>query len=121
MLNLDQLKQVNDQYGHLEGDWYLKHFTECVRACIREDDIFARLGGDEFCLILRGCRHKYAQKKMLRIQKQFCVADEHPYEKNFSYGLVSIPKNHGILKVEELIKQADAVMYKQKREHREAK
>lgn len=116
--DLDHLKQVNDRYGHLEGDKYLKHFVECVRRCAQEDDIFARMGGDEFCLILRRCKMKYAQKKMIRIQKLFCQQKEQPYEKNFSYGLVSIPRGHGILRVEELIERADAVMYQQKREHK---
>ncbi|MDD6661080.1 MAG: GGDEF domain-containing protein [Lachnospiraceae bacterium] len=128
--DLDHLKYVNDHYGHREGDWYLCHFTECVKHEIRTDDIFARIGGDEFCMILRGCPKQRAEERMIRILARFrgeesLPASDQPnkeshfYPKSFSWGTVEIPQSHGPIEVEEIIHQADGVMYRQKRAHKE--
>jgi diguanylate cyclase (GGDEF)-like protein len=49
-LDLDGLKQINDQHGHAAGDETLRSFAEGVKAIIRGTDAFARIGGDEFLL-----------------------------------------------------------------------
>ncbi len=54
MLDLDELKAVNDAYGHDAGDEHLVRIAEELSASIRRDDTVARWGGDEFVLILRG-------------------------------------------------------------------
>jgi diguanylate cyclase (GGDEF)-like protein len=54
MLDLDYFKKINDRFGHLTGDAALKHFTELVKAELRERDHFARLGGEEFAALLPG-------------------------------------------------------------------
>lgn len=118
--DLDQLKYVNDTYGHAEGDRYLCRFTELVRARIREYDVFARLGGDEFCLVLPNCSAATAQKKMLSLQQAFAAlpaAPNAPYERMFSFGVAAAEKNHGIVTIDSLLQQADAAMYAQKRCH----
>ena len=117
--DLDHLKEINDTYGHMEGDWYICHFTEIVKQSIRHDDIFARVGGDEFCLILSACTKKNADRKMRRIRKAFAERIDKPYPKSFSYGIVEIPGCHEYVTPEELIHQADAAMYLQKRNHKE--
>lgn len=117
--DLDHLKEINDTYGHVEGDWYICHFTEIVKQSIRPDDIFARVGGDEFCLILCACTKKNADKKMRRIRKAFGERVDKPYPKSFSYGIVEIPGRHEGMKPEDLIRQADTAMYMQKKDHRE--
>ncbi|MFO8191475.1 MAG: diguanylate cyclase [Bacillota bacterium] len=52
MLDVDDLKAVNDQHGHLVGDRVLKEFTVLVQGRLRSSDVFARWGGDEFIILL---------------------------------------------------------------------
>lgn len=118
--DLDHLKYVNDNYGHGEGDWYIRHFSDTVSCNIRQEDVFARIGGDEFCIVLRHCQVETARRKMRRIQKLFASEKEHPYKKGFSFGLEEIPEGHGSLIIEDIIGHADRAMYRQKREHTRA-
>ena len=54
VLDIDDFKQVNDQYGHLVGDTLLQHFTEFVQRYLEGDMILARWGGEEFVLLSHG-------------------------------------------------------------------
>jgi GGDEF domain-containing protein len=54
--DLDRFKQVNEHYGHAEGDWALKAFADLLRFCLRASDVVARTGGDEFVALLSGER-----------------------------------------------------------------
>ena len=116
--DLDHLKEVNDTYGHPEGDWYLTDFAETVKENIRENDVFARLGGDEFCIVLKKCPQEQAAEKMEHILHVFNRRGAKPYEKSFSYGIVPLTAGHGTVDLDEILEQADAAMYRQKRERK---
>lgn len=115
--DLDHLKYVNDNYGHAEGDWYLRLFVSTVMNFIRKDDIFARIGGDEFCIILQKCPPDLAEEKMKKIQNEFINNTTKPYPKSFSYGIIELKPEHPNITIEQIIQQADAIMYKQKKLH----
>ncbi len=71
--DIDRLKQVNDEFGHLAGDAVLRLVVHTLLASIRETDWIARFGGDEFCIVLpesgvRGAR-KIAERAQLKLQK----------------------------------------------------
>ena len=52
MIDLDNFKSINDQYGHPVGDAALLHFAMTLRQHVRQEDALARLGGDEFALVM---------------------------------------------------------------------
>jgi len=65
MFDLDHFKKINDNFGHLCGDWALKEVTRVCEKLGRQNDIFARLGGEEFCIVLPSCNIEVA---MLRAE-----------------------------------------------------
>ncbi|UCC38343.1 MAG: PAS domain S-box protein [Candidatus Aminicenantes bacterium] len=72
MIDIDDFKQYNDTYLHLEGDEVLKQAAEVISTNIRkEEDWAARFGGDEFCIILRGRKATEALIVAERIKKKF--------------------------------------------------
>ena len=117
--DLDHLKYINDTYGHGEGDWYLRYFVNTVKEHIRKGDIFARIGGDEFCMILVDCTKKDAEERIRQMQDEFGCERTKKYAKSFSCGIVEIEKNHETVSREEIMEQADRIMYEQKRAHKE--
>lgn len=52
ILDIDNFKRINDTFGHLAGDDYLKRFSFVLTRCLREQDICGRVGGEEFLIIL---------------------------------------------------------------------
>lgn len=54
LIDMDNLKPINDTYGHPTGDRALQHLASAILACARRNDICARVGGDEFCVLFLG-------------------------------------------------------------------
>lgn len=116
--DLDNLKYINDKYGHTEGDSYIRRFVDVVKSHIRVGDIFVRIGGDEFCIVLRGCTDETATKKVEQMQNAFSRGFTEEYTSGFSCGIVEVTEKYEEIDVMDLLKQADAVMYEQKIEHK---
>lgn len=117
--DLDHLKYINDNFGHMEGDWYLQHFVHTVQNFVRKEDIFARMGGDEFCLIMEDWSLEIAQERLTYMQTAFEHVETRPYPKGFSFGVVEIPSGHEEISVNEIIAKADKIMYQQKKQHKQ--
>ena len=112
-LDLDELKQINDTYGHLEGDRALKDTADLLRDCFRESDMIARLGGDEFAVFIAEADQA---KIVQRIQEKLAELNSLPdrrYPLSFSMGIVAsdVAKD---AEMEILLKRADSLMYEQK-------
>ncbi len=117
-MDLDNLKFVNDRYGHLEGDNYLCSFVQTVKEHIRENDVFARLGGDEFCILFFGCLKATVTDKMEKLRASFAGVGGEKYTASFSYGITEIRDNPENLSVSRILEQADRIMYEYKRLHK---
>jgi diguanylate cyclase (GGDEF)-like protein len=115
-VDLDRLKQVNDTFGHHEGDWVIKALSGSLAESIRDGDVAIRLGGDEFLLVLHDCSRESAAQLIGRIEQKLrdsSYAKDCPYQVSASFGLVIYdPLIH--LTPEILVDAADKHMYEVK-------
>lgn len=70
LIDIDDFKKFNDEFGHLYGDKILKKTAKFLKNSVREFDIVARWGGEEFPIILRGTNLKQAKKRAEIILKK---------------------------------------------------
>lgn len=79
MVDLDDIKQVNDRYGHHEGDAMLMRFAELLRRSVRAEDLVGRMGGGEFLLVLPDTPSPAAQalgerlRQLARVERLGCT------------------------------------------------
>ena len=117
-LDVNGLKQVNDILGHKMGDQLLQSVAYVIKNSIRENDFVARMGGDEFIVVFSDIGKEVAENIWGRIYDKFEEINEtedRPYAISVSHGIVSCDKDSKPISSEEFIKQADALMYEQKR------
>ncbi|MBN1777834.1 MAG: GGDEF domain-containing protein [Clostridiales bacterium] len=116
MIDVDDFKQINDRYGHIEGDRALKATAEILRECFGGRYFIARYGGDEFAAVLKDCgRELMAQylKKMEdeRIRKNIEISK--PYAIRLSIGAY-IFRGSEIVNLHRLYMKVDELMYRDK-------
>jgi diguanylate cyclase (GGDEF) domain len=116
-LDLDDLKTVNNYYGHLSGSRTLQEVAKRILAAVRGIDKVVRFGGDEFCIILPHTDQEQAVAVANRVRKSLIASTFHLGEAidisvSASFGIATYPV-HGITK-DDLIRQADAAMYRVK-------
>ncbi len=117
MADIDHFKLFNDTHGHQRGDELLQRFAEVVRGKLRSCDLGARYGGEEFLILLT----ETGPEGALRLAETLRQAVEEirmdgRKAVTVSIGVASFPENGG--DVESLIRQADAALYRCKREGR---
>lgn len=120
--DLDGFKQVNDHFGHLEGNRVLRIFAERLKQVCRGYDYVARMGGDEFVIVAPGLTPKAAQAKISVLRELSRAAGYEVCRKDMlslSVGLAIYP--HDGLNAERLLAEADRSMYKAKKQHRDHK
>ncbi|WFD10143.1 GGDEF domain-containing protein [Tepidibacter hydrothermalis] len=69
LIDLNNFKYINDNFGHHQGNNILKIFSDTVRTFIRKDDLFARCGGDEFLILLKDIDLNIAQIRIAQIRE----------------------------------------------------
>lgn len=115
MIDLDNLKYVNDTYGHDFGDDYIKTAANVFKGFREYDGVVARMSGDEFNVFLYGFEKKDDIRKIIdiirsRLQKSYCIiGDGSHYKIRASAGIAWYPDDSQ--SYEMLIKYADFTMY----------
>ena len=122
ILDINELKKVNDTYGHEAGDLLLRRFVQGVKECLTKDDIFARYGGDEFAIIFTGKDRSQVEKIIENARFNFkdipfMYCGKKVTIISFEYGVTEFPTETA--EYEELVRLADARMYKEKKKNKE--
>lgn len=115
-LDLNDFKSINDKFGHAEGDKALIAFANQMIITFRDSDVFARYGGDEFVILLTNSSIKSAEDIIDRFQQAIEIHTKEnnlDYGLSFSSGIISVESEKGY-SIENLLHEADALMYKQK-------
>jgi len=116
MMDVDRLKQINDSFGHLEGDRALKRTAEVLEETFRDSDVLARLGGDEFAVLaVEASGHSEAKIKTRLFECLKAIsAEPSRHEISLSVGLARFDPCSRT-SIGELLAKADESMYEQKR------
>jgi diguanylate cyclase (GGDEF)-like protein/PAS domain S-box-containing protein len=118
--DLDGLKQINDSYGHKEGDRALIKTAEILRETFRNSDVLGRLGGDEFTVFASVEPEGGVETVMARLNDKLQKHNSQssaPYKLSVSVGLAFMHP-HEKQTVEDLMAQADESMYHNKRQRK---
>ncbi len=105
-LDLDELKEINDRYGHPAGDALLVAAAESLQSVVRREDVLARVGGDEFAVLVSDCDPGCLDRLMARLR---VVLDS--VGVRASIGAVSVPAGTGLRQAWSI---ADRQMYAEK-------
>jgi len=111
LLDMDGLKIINDQYGHLTGSRALVRIGKILRSHSRAIDTAARYGGDEFALVLPEASKDTASRVVSRIRERLAAEPEHP-ALSVSAGVAAFPEDGDT--PEKLLGSADRALYAMK-------
>ncbi|MFQ5994874.1 MAG: GGDEF domain-containing protein [Acidiferrobacterales bacterium] len=116
LLDIDDLKAVNDQYGHKIGDHLIRTVAESVAKSLRRSDIFARFGGDEFAMLLSNTGRRGATVLAENIRRQIegavCAVNGNRIRSTVSMGIAALTARDND---KTLFARADEALYQAKR------
>jgi diguanylate cyclase (GGDEF)-like protein len=122
VIDLDDLKQINDTHGHAAGDRAIRAVAHAVRSVVRADDLLFRWGGDEFLVLMFGMPESKARARLDSLNARLArveLADARPP--------VAVGVSHGLARFDDLrelhdaIELADASMYRRKQSGKAAR
>lgn len=119
LLDLDNFKLINDSYGHIHGDSFLRAVAMRLQNCVRKSDTVARMGGDEFTLVVEDIQSwqdvsPIAEKVLASLNEPFLL-EGHRIKTTASIGISLYPEDG--LTPETLLQYADIAMYIAKQDH----
>jgi diguanylate cyclase (GGDEF)-like protein len=118
MMDIDHFKDLNDTYGHQQGDVVLKGMAGVLRRCVRDIDLIARYGGEEFVAILPETPKKnaviVAERMREMIENMEFEGRDEPLKMTASFGVSGYPDDNIKTRLD-LIARADEAMYQAKR------
>ena len=120
-IDLDLFKQINDRFGHAEGDRALTSFSQLLKETFRDSDVIGRLGGDEFAVLVTNADKSELDASLERLRSNLEIFNQkvqRGYDLLYSVGTVPFdPARHTC--VADLMADADALMYQQKRQSKQ--
>jgi len=120
MFDCDELKFVNDHYGHDRGDVYLKTASRLIGSIFKRSPVF-RIGGDEFAVILKDEDYKSREELLLQLEdvmNRINATNLNQWEQvHLAYGIADYDPNID-RKAEDVVRRADRAMYENKRERK---
>jgi diguanylate cyclase (GGDEF)-like protein/PAS domain S-box-containing protein len=118
--DLDGLKQINDSFGHMEGDRALRKTAQLLTETFRSSDVLGRLGGDEFTVFAAVESDGGVDSALERLNRKFAAfnaTSTTPYKLSVSVGLAIMNPDEAET-VEQLMARADKAMYENKRKRK---
>jgi len=123
MFDLNNLKYINDNFGHLAGDEAIKTFAKRLSVIIRRSDVFARYAGDEFIAIFLNTDYDSLTNRLDELldnmEQSSIVVDNGSIIVSFSYGIATFGEDS--ISLDELIRIADKKMYEMKKKNHKIK
>jgi diguanylate cyclase (GGDEF)-like protein len=117
--DLDDLKSINDTYGHAMGDQALVAAARILQTTCRQSDLVARLGGDEFAVLhfcsTKDCTDAILGRLQAHLREYNATSQDHPFKLSLSTGFAWYDPRYP-LSLEELLREADEMMYARKKE-----
>lgn len=114
IIDIDDLKKVNDKFGHRAGDKHIIDAAEIISGVFKETDIVARIGGDEFCAILPSVSISEARGIKEKIEE---VVQKRNLQGGLNMGLsVGIATSFSWDRASDVFQRADEDLYRNKRE-----
>lgn len=118
--DLDHLKQINDQFGHQEGDFAIKQAGNYLKESLRSTDVIGRIGGDEFAAVAVIKNENFGveiRDRIVLMSKLFNQSSDKPYYVEMSIGYVVYKWREG-LELNQMLSAADLMLYKNKAKKR---
>jgi diguanylate cyclase (GGDEF)-like protein len=114
--DVNNLKEINDAFGHREGDLALVRAADALEQTFRDSDVLARLGGDEFAVLALEASCENSEAILRRLEKTLkgSNAKETRYELSLSMGMARFDPKHPV-SLGKLIATADEAMYEEKK------
>lgn len=119
-IDLDKFKEINDNFGHMAGDYILQNFVDILKSNLRTTDQVFRFGGDEFIVIFINTNSKEAynllEKVRIEVEKRNFEFAGDRFNISFSAGITTIKNVNET--IEEVMGRADKLLYKSKEQGR---
>ncbi len=117
MIDVDMLKEINDEFGHAHGDLLLKRLANCIERSVRTVDYVLRYGGDEFLVLLKNIPEERVDSVFMRIEgflhEEYLAYKD--FEVSFSRGFA---QRKNCDSADSVVKMADKRMYEHKKSQR---
>jgi diguanylate cyclase (GGDEF)-like protein len=114
LIDVDDLKGINDNHGHAAGDDFLRRVAAAMRGSVRETDICTRLGGDEFLIFASGCDLDAATEIARRILGKVNIHEDVPERRDFGVSIGIDVAATGHADFEAMYRRADQALYRAK-------